>query len=187
MKFNPSFIALSVSALLFSGMTSATITGTSSVELSVVSKVVAGTCTAKVLNGAGTESDEIAFGDVYKSDLVNKSRVEPLKIAFTNCSGVTKATVVAQPLSGTGCSGPNSDGDSFAGGNSVGFEVWSGNVDSGVLLNCYTPPPAQPVTITEGVGEFPMNTRIVIAHGRAITDVKDGIVSAPVTFVVTYP
>lgn len=35
MKFNFTFIALSVSALLFSGMASAAITGTPSVELTI--------------------------------------------------------------------------------------------------------------------------------------------------------
>ena len=56
MKFNFTFIALSVSALLFSGMASAAITGTPSVELTIKSKIVSGTCTAKVLNYAGTAS-----------------------------------------------------------------------------------------------------------------------------------
>ncbi|MER1539018.1 fimbrial protein, partial [Enterobacter hormaechei] len=115
MKFKSTFIALSVSALLFSGMTSAAITGTSSVEMTIKTKVVSGTCTAKVLNGAGTASTEIAFGDVYKSDLVNKTRVEPLKIAFTNCSGVTKATVTAAKGAGGECSGTDKSGDSFSG------------------------------------------------------------------------
>lgn len=45
MKFNFTFIALSVSALLFSGMASAAITGTPSVELTIKSKIVSGTCT----------------------------------------------------------------------------------------------------------------------------------------------
>ncbi len=80
MKFKSTFIALSVSALLYSGMANAAITGTDSVKLTIKSEIVSGTCTAKVLNGAGTASTEIAFGDVYKTDLVNKTRVEPLKL-----------------------------------------------------------------------------------------------------------
>lgn len=105
MKFKSTLIALSVSTLLFSGVVSAAITGTDSVSMTIQTKVVSGTCTAKVLNGAGTASTEIAFGDVYKSDLVNKTRVEPLKISFTNCSGVTKATVAAAKGAGGECSG----------------------------------------------------------------------------------
>lgn len=187
MKMKSTFIALSVSALLFSGMASAAITGTSSVELTIKSKIVSGTCTAEVLNGAGTASSEIAFGDVYKSDLVNKTRVEPLKIAFTNCSGVTKAAVSAASGAGWGCSGPKADGDSYTAGLATGFEIWSGSVDTGVMLSCKTPPAAQEVTITDGAGEFPMNSRIVIAKDRTIADVGTGAVTAPVTFTVTYP
>ncbi|ECH9257989.1 fimbrial protein [Salmonella enterica subsp. enterica] len=187
MKFKSTFIALSVSALLFSGMASAEITGTKSVEMTIKTKVVSGTCTAKVLNDAGTESAEIAFGDVYKSELEDKTRVEPLKIAFTNCSGVTKATVSAIPGAGGGCSGPNVDGDSFSAGLATGFEIWSGVVDTGLLMSCKNPPQPQEINITDGAGEFPMNSRIVIAKGRTIADVGTGAVTAPVTFTITYP
>ncbi|MHB9590887.1 fimbrial protein [Enterobacter mori] len=186
MKMKSTFIALSVSALLFSGMASAEITGTSSVELTIKTKIVSGTCTAKVLNGAGTASTEIAFGDVYKSELVNKTRVEPLKIAFTNCSGVTKAKVSAASGAGGGCSGPKMDGDSYSAGLATGFEIWSGSVDTGVMLSCKRPPAAQEVTIADGSAEFPMNSRIVIAKDRTIADVGTGAVTAPVTFTVSY-
>ena len=186
MKFNTTFIALSVSALLFSGMANA-ITGTSSAEMTFVSTVTSGTCTAKLKNGAGTDATEIAFGDVYKTDLVNKTRVEPLKISFTNCSGVTKAQITAKPGAGNGCSGPKSDGDSYSAGLATGFEIWSGAVDTGVQLKCYAPPAAQEVTISGGIGEFPMNSRIVIAKERTIADVGTGAVTAPVTFTITYP
>ncbi|HGL4049227.1 TPA: fimbrial protein, partial [Enterobacter hormaechei] len=66
------------------------------------------------------------------------------------------------------------------------FEIWSGVVDTGVMLSCKRPPAAQEVTIADGVGEFPMNSRIVIAKDRNIADVGTGAVTAPVTFTVTY-
>lgn len=187
MKFNFAFIALSVSASLFAGMANAAITGVTSAELTVKTQITTGTCQASTKNGAGTTTSTVAFGDVFKSDIANKSRVEPLKITFTNCSGVTKATVAAKPGAGGGCSGSNADGDSYSAGLATGFEVWSGTVDSGVLLSCNTPPSPQEVTITDGAGEFPMNSRLVIAKGRTIADVGTGAASAPVTFVVTYP
>jgi type 1 fimbria pilin len=187
MTFKSAFIALSASTLLFSGMASASITGTSSAEMTFQTTVTAGTCTAKLLNNAGTEASEIAFGDVYKSDLVNKTRIEPLKIAFTNCSGVDKAAVTAAAGPGGSCSGLSNDGDSYSGGLATGFEIWSGVVDSGVLLSCKTPPKAQEVTITDGAGEMPMNSRIVVGNGQTIADVGTGAVTAPVTFTITYP
>ncbi|WP_313773458.1 fimbrial protein [Enterobacter huaxiensis] len=186
MKFNSAFIALSVSAILFSGMANAAITGTGSVEMTFVTTVTSGTCTAKLLNNAGTETTEIGFGDVFKSDLVNKTRVEPLKITFSNCSGVTKASVSAAKGSGGACSGTGMNGDSYSGGLATGFEIWSGVVDTGLLMSCNTPPAAQEVAITGGAGEFPMNSRIVVGQGQTIADVGTGAVTAPVTFTVTY-
>lgn len=191
MKFIPVLFALSVSAILFSGTASA-ITGTESVQMKFTSTVVTGTCTAKLVNSAGTEASEIPFGDVFRSDLTKKSRVEPLKIIFSNCSGVTTAKIFAQPGAGNNCSGSGSDDAAFSGGHGsgVGFEVWSGSVDTGVLLNCGSagnPATTEEVTITNGTGELPMNSRIVLASGKTAENVKPGIVSAPVTFVVTYP
>jgi len=187
MKLNSAFIALSVSAILFSGMANATITGTGSVEMDFVTTVTSGTCTAKLVNNAGTETTQIAFGDVFKSDLVNKTRVEPLKITFSNCSGVTKAAVTAAKGAGGECSGTSKNGDSYSGGLATGFEIWSGTVDTGVLMSCNTPPAAQEITIAGGAGEMPMNSRIVVGQGQTINDVGAGAVTAPVTFTVTYP
>jgi len=118
---------------------------------------------------------------------VNKTRVEPLKISFTNCSGVTKATVSAAKGAGGECSGVNKTGDSYSGGLATGFEIWSGVVDTGELMSCNTPPAAKDVTITDGTGEFPMNSRIVIGQGQTIADVGAGAVTAPVTFTIAYP
>ncbi|EYH98066.1 putative fimbrial protein StaE, partial [Salmonella enterica subsp. enterica serovar Heidelberg str. N653] len=46
---------------------------------------------------------------------------------------------------------------------------------------------AQEVTITNGAGTYPMTSRIVVANGKSLSDVTAGDVTAPVTFVVTYP
>ena len=187
MKLKSTFIALSASAILFTGMANATITGTPSVKMTFLTTVTSGTCTAKLVNSAGTETAEIGFGDVYKSDLVNKSRVEPLKITFSSCSGVTKATVSAAKGTGGACTGsPTANGDSYSGGLATGFEIWSGVVDTGLLMSCNTPPAAQEVTITDGTGEFPMNSRIVIGKDKTISDVGTGAVTAPITFTIAY-
>nr|WP_279115616.1 fimbrial protein [Enterobacter soli] len=187
MKFNSTFIALSVSALLFSGMANAAITGTSSAEMTFVSTVTSGTCTTVTTDGAGASTSEIKFGTVYKSDLVKKSRVEPMSIIFSNCSGVTKAQVTAVPGAIYGCSGPNGDGDSYGAKYSTGFEVWSGAVDSGVLLSCNKTAAPQDVTISGGVGEFPVNTRIVIGKDYTAADLGAGVITSQVSFVITYP
>lgn len=187
MKFNSALIALSVSALLFSEIASADITGTDSVQMTFQTTVTTGTCKAIVVNGEGKNVSTIGYGEVFTSEIAQKTRVVPLKIALSNCSGVSVAKVEAKAGSGGTCSGDNVDGDSYAAGQNAAFEIWGGAVDSGVQLSCKTPPAAQDVTITNGTGEYPMNSRIVVANGKTIDDVTAGAANAPVTFVVTYP
>ncbi|MGK3362773.1 fimbrial protein [Citrobacter portucalensis] len=181
MKLTPALLALSVSAVLFSGVaSSAVISGTTSAKMKFTSTVVTGTCTAKVVDSSGASTAEIKYGDIYRSD-IGKSTV-PLSIQLSNCSGVTSATVAAKPGSGGKCSGKSYDG-----GLKTAFEIWSGAVDTGVQLSCTTPPAAQVVTISNGSGQYPMQSRIVAAEGQTAATVEMGNVSAPVTFVVTYP
>jgi len=183
-KKSSTLIALAVSTGLFSAAASA-ITGTSSVQATFTSTIEAGTCTAQIQSAAGQPISTLAFGDVFKSDLVNQTRSEPFKIAFSGCAGVKSATIQAIPGSGGGCSGPNVNGPSFAAGHGTGFEVWKGVPDSGFLMNC-NDKSQQNILIGGGTATVDMAARIVIAFERNINNVTTGDVSAPVTFVVTY-
>lgn len=184
MKFNSALLALSVSAVLFSGMACAAINGTPSVKMKFVTTVTTGTCTAVVLDGSGKNVSTIAYGEVYKSEIGTKT--VPLKIQFSHCSGVSNARVQAKAGSNGSCSG-----ESYYAGSATetAFEIWggAGGVTSGIKLACTTPPAAQEVTIANGTGEYPMTSRIVVADGKSIGEVKAGNASAPVTFVVSYP
>lgn len=51
MKFTSALITLSVSAVLFSGVVRAAITGTDSVQMTFKTTVTTGTCKAIVVNG----------------------------------------------------------------------------------------------------------------------------------------
>ncbi|OXM27589.1 fimbrial protein [Salmonella enterica] len=183
-KKTSTLLALAVSTGLFSIAANA-ITGTTSVQATFTSTVEAGTCTAQIQNAGGQVITTLPFGDVFKSDLVAQSRSEPFKIVFSGCAGVKSASVQATPGAGGGCTGPNTDGDSFSAGNATGFEVWKGVAASGTLLNCNTKP-VQNVSISSASAAVDMAARIVIAKSRTIADVTAGNVSAPVTFVVTY-
>ncbi|KUQ60158.1 fimbrial protein [Enterobacter bugandensis] len=185
-KKSSTLIALAVSTGLFSVAASA-ITGTSSVQATFTSTIEAGTCTAQIQSAAGQPISTLAFGDVFKSDLVAQTRSEPFKIAFSGCAGVKSATITATPGTGGGCSGGNSDGDSFAAGHATGFEVWKGDADNGTLMICDTPRRVpQTVTISSSTTNVDMTARIVLAKGKNINQVTPGEASAPVTFVVTY-
>ena len=169
---------------LFSAAASANTVPTS-LQATFTSTIEAGTCTAQIRDAAGKPISTLAFGDVFKSDLTAQSRSEPFNLFLTDCIGVKTATIQAQKGAGGGCSGANSDGDTFAAGNATAFEIWNGTAGSGMQMSCINPAD-QKVTISSGSGQLDLAARIVIAHGRTIDDVTTGNVSAPVTFVVTY-
>lgn len=179
------FLGSVIGALLFTSPSFASITGTSSVSATFTSTISAGTCTAQIQNASGQAINTLDFGDVFKSDLVNQSRSEPFKVAFTDCVGVKSASYQVIPGAGGGCSGPSSDGDSFSAGNATGFEVWQGESATGTLLSCNSKP-AQSLPISGRTLDVDFASRIVIAKGRTIANVTAGSVSAPVTFVITY-
>lgn len=183
-NWNSTLIALAISAGLVSVNANA-ITGTTSVQATFTSTIEAGTCTAQIQNASGQAIDTLAFGDVFKSDLVNQSRSEPFKVAFSGCAGVKSATLQATAGSGGTCSGNSSDGDSFSAGKATGFEVWKGEASSGTLLSCNTKP-TQTVNINGATASVDMAARIVIAKDKTIADVTTGDVTAPVTFIVSY-
>lgn len=179
------FLSGVAGVLLFSTPSFAAITGTSSVSATFTSTVLAGTCTAQIQDTSGKPINALDFGDVFKSDLVQQSRSEPFKVAFSECLGVKSASYQVIPGSGGGCSGPSSDGDSFSAGNATGFEVWQGESATGTLLSCNTKP-TQSITISDSTLDVDFASRIVIAKGRTIANVTAGNVQAPVTFVITY-
>ncbi|WKZ91378.1 fimbrial protein [Chimaeribacter arupi] len=182
-------ISMTVSAGIFClGIAAPALAGTDSVTMTFESVIEAGTCAAQIQNGAGTVINELNFGNVYKSDLVNKSRVEPFKLVFSNCSGVVKANYSATKSAGSGCSGPSADGPSFTGtgtATAVAVELWKGEADNGTALVCSNPPP-QNVSITSGGASVDMNARMVIAYQRSIDNVTAGDTTIPLTFAVTY-
>lgn len=177
-------IALAISGSLFAAGANA-ITGTTSVKATFTSTVEAGTCSAQIQSAGGQPISTLAFGDVYKSELVAKTRSEPFKIAFSDCAGVKSASITATPGAGSGCSGTQGKGDSFAAGHVTAFEVWKGQADSGTLMSCNSRN-VQTVSLDSAAANVDMVARIVVASGRSINDVTTGDVSAPVTFVVTY-
>ncbi|MCQ8076860.1 fimbrial protein, partial [Salmonella enterica] len=73
MKFTSALITLSVSAVLFSGVVRAAITGTDSVQMTFKTTVTTGTCKAIVVNGDGKNVSTIGYGETYKSDLNKKA------------------------------------------------------------------------------------------------------------------
>lgn len=127
---------LSLSAILFSATTTAAITGTDDVEMTFNATLTSTTCNAQIIDMAGTPTSIIDYGDVFKSEIANKSRVVQFKINYTDCSGISSLDIKAKPGAGGSCSGVNADGNSYAAGNNAAFELWYGNVDRDVEMLC---------------------------------------------------
>lgn len=185
MKPNVTFIALALSAGLLSSVGhAATISGTSSLNATFKTTVVPGTCVAKIKDAAGEEATEIKFNDVFKSDLINKSRTEAFKVDFSDCSGVKTIGVTATPGAGSTCS--NATSANFGATNNTAFELWNGVVDSGVKLDCTTQPVQKIALAGNASADFDMNARIVVADDKTLSDVTPGDVTSQVTFTVVY-
>ncbi|EAO2685137.1 fimbrial protein [Salmonella enterica] len=185
MKLTPLFTALSVSAAFYCAGASA-ITGTDSVEMTLETEITRGTCTAQVVDAAGTPTDTISYGEVFVSDIAQKSRTVPFAIQFTNCSGIASVGIKAKPGAGGSCSGDDQKGNSYAAGNNAAFELWAGEVDRGTQFTCSAKYAVTDLDINAGEGIYDFTSRIVVASGKTAADVIPGAVSAPITFTLTY-
>ncbi|EBX1353133.1 fimbrial protein [Salmonella enterica subsp. enterica serovar Okatie] len=178
------FTVLSLSATLFSATTLAA--GTSSVEMTFEAELTSTTCKAQIVDAQGTPTSVIDYGEVFKSEIANKSRVVKFSIHYSDCSGVSGIILDAKPGSGGTCSGVNADGNSYAAGKNAAFELWLGDVDRGTELLCSGSYDIFPWMPSKDNSDLPISSRIVVAKGFDIKDVNEGAVSAPITFVSTY-
>ena len=83
----------------YSSVPLADITGTTSVQATFTSTIEAGTCTAQIQSAGGQAISTLAFGDVFKSDLVAQTRSEAFKIAFPVAAAVVPARILTAILS----------------------------------------------------------------------------------------
>ncbi|EDW2792894.1 fimbrial protein [Salmonella enterica] len=186
MKFTTLFTLLPVSAVFFCAAASASINGTPSAEMTFEAELTSTTCNAQITDAQGAPTDTIDYGEVYKSEIANKSRVVPFRIVVTACSGVDSVDLKVKPGGGGSCSGDASDGDSYAAGNNAAFELWLDEVDNGVELTCASPFALTPLSVLSGEADYDVYSRIVVANGKEIKDVTSGAVTAPITFTLTY-
>ncbi|HAE2267807.1 TPA_asm: fimbrial protein [Salmonella enterica subsp. salamae serovar 60:g,m,t:z6] len=191
MKLSTILTILPISAIFFCAAASAAIDGTDSVEMTFQAELTNTSCTAQITDAQGTPTNTISYNEVYKSEIAAKSRVVPFKIIISACSGVDYVNLDTNPGTGGTCSG-GASGDAYTAATSDGsdsnaaFELWSGGVDNGVKLNCGSPFVLFNRSVTEGSAEYDIDSRLVLASGKSVSDVINGDVSAPVTFVLTY-
>ncbi|AXM03726.1 MULTISPECIES: fimbrial protein [Escherichia] len=170
--------------------------GTTSATLTVDSIVTMGTCTSTLLDTNDTQISTVAFGDVYISELVNKSKKKAFKIRFSDCAGIPgkKAKVKLSPRT-PGCATNNA---AFANKSSNGpatnaaVEVWTtitpGENES-VQFNCSTvntqTVDLSTVTVTRPY-DYNLSAQMIIANGGTVSSVTPGDFLSPATFTITY-
>ncbi|HCM1942777.1 TPA: fimbrial protein [Salmonella enterica subsp. salamae serovar 30:g,m,s:e,n,x] len=193
MKLSTILTILPVSAVFFCAAAFAAIDGTDSVEMTFQAELTNTSCTAQITDAQGTPTNTISYGEVYKSEIAAKSHVVPFKIIISACSGVVYVNLDTNPGTGGTCSG-GASGSAYTAATTDGsdsnaaFELWSGSADDndGVQLNCGSPFMLFNRSVTEGGAEYDIESRLVLASGKSVSDVINGDVSAPVTFVLTY-
>lgn len=179
-----------------------TYASTTSASLTVNSNLTMGTCSAKILDTSDTEINIVAFNNVYISELVAKSKVQPFKIRFSDCAGLPgkSAQLVLAPRN-VGCAGGMSNTAGFSnklnsttdGGSSrAAVEVWTTTSPEGTgskQFNCYQ---RNVINVdlsnasTTQPYDFDLSARMIIAEGWSVNDVLPGSFLSPTTFTITY-
>ena len=180
-----------------------TYASTTSASLTVNSNLTMGTCSAKVVDTSGAVIDTVVLGNVYISELVAKSKVQPFKIRFSDCAGLPgkSAQLVLAPRANVGCAGGWSNTAAFSnklsstteGGSSrAAVEVWTTTSPEGngsEQFNCYQ---RNVINVdlsnasTTQPYDFDLSARMIIAEGWSVNDVLPGRFLSPTTFTITY-
>ncbi|EAZ4877186.1 fimbrial protein [Salmonella enterica] len=191
MKFSTLLTVLPISAVFFCAAASAAITGTDSVQMTFQAELTSTTCNARIADAQGVSTNIINYGEVYKSEIAAKSHVVPFKIMFSECSGVTSVNFDIKPGAGGSCSG-GASGNAYTAATAEGsdsnaaFELWIYGVDQGVELTCGSPFSFMNMSVTGGYLEYDIDSRLVLASGKSVSDVINGDVSAPITIFLSY-
>ncbi|MED9723771.1 fimbrial protein [Escherichia marmotae] len=173
------------------GMNTANAT-TDSLDLTVVTKVTAGTCSAELQENSKTVTD-IDFQDVFIPEVISGNKAKSFNLILSNCAATPSAELTLKPASGSTCDGAAGAGEAFANSSvatpkaaAVAVEVWgSANAGSGTQLKCKTAN-AFPVTIVGKSVTVPLSARLIRDSGKANADVTAGEFSSQAVFDITY-
>lgn len=189
-------LAVSTAALLLCTASLHAADDKNALKLDIKTRVQIGTCKAELQNTGGSVITSIAFGNIYKSELANKLKVQNFQLAFSNCAGLVQkqAKMRLEPTAPAGCAGPTANSANFAnvltnGSAASSVEVWMNQPDSGVALHCFNKP-EQTINLDGATGLaqkiVPLSARMAIAPGKTLADVTAGEFSTRATFIITY-
>lgn len=170
--------------------------GTTSASLTVDTIVTMGTCTATLLDTTDKPISTVAFGDVYISELANKSKKKAFKIRFSDCAGIPgKAAKLKLSPRTPGCAANNvafANKSSNGPASNAAVEVWTTNTPGGngsVQFNCSTVN-EQTVNLSTATVSKPydynLSAQMIIANGGTVSSVTPGDFLSPATFTISY-
>lgn len=168
--------------------------GTTSATLTVNSEITMGTCTTTLLDDNNKQSTTVAFGDVYISELVAKSKIKKFKIRFSGCAGIPdKSAKVKLSPRIAGCAGTafaNKSSNNPA--TNAAVEVWTTDTpdkNGSTQFNCSTTntltAPLDTATVNTPY-DYPLSARMVVANNGQASTVSPGDFYSPATFTITY-
>lgn len=173
--------------------------GTAQLDLTVEANITAGTCASSVIMGE-TETNTIAMGNVYLSEVLARSKSQPFKLRFSDCAGLQnkKAELVVAP-NGVACPGASGTDGQFPNAstattkaNKVAIEVWTTSSPGGtgaVKLHCWTKN-KQTIDLSSATQttpvDYPLSALMVPENGGTVSSITAGDFFSPTTFTITY-
>lgn len=175
------------------------IAGQNALEMTFSTTIIPSTCMATLHDSSGKANGTVDVGDVYISEIVNKTNSRAFSLVFSDCVGLVKKMATVTLVAKTGCDGASASGNGFRNAltgsddaANVAAEVWTTNTPGGSGSQQFSC--AKPVSVQvdqSSVSEettvvFPLSTRIVLASGSTIADLQTGAFSTQAMFTITY-
>lgn len=173
--------------------------GTNALEMTVSTTITPTTCQATLHDSGGKANGIVDVGDIYISQIVNKTNSRPFSLVFSNCVGLAKKQATVTLTAKTGCDGDAGVGNGFRNAlngsddaASVSAEVWTTSTPASSgskQLSCANPT-QQLIDLAQASDEttvvLPLSTRIVLSSGTTIADLHTGSFSTQGLFTITY-
>lgn len=171
------------------GMSSAQ--ATSSLDLTIETKITAGTCNA-VINDGTKNTTDIDFQSVYIPEVISKSKTKTFDLVISGCAATSQADLTLQPAQGSTCDNAG-NGEAFgnasvdvAKAEAVAVEVWgSATAGSGTQMKCKSKT-VLPITMVNNAATIPLSARLVTETNKASTAIRAGDFSSQAVFDITY-
>jgi len=180
------FLSALILSLLLPPSARALVRGAGSLQAVFTSTIVSGTCSSAIKSASGADitNGSLDFGDIYKNDVVQKTKIENFHLSFTHCTGVSGATVTTNAGAAGACSGTAFSSTTDTTGAAV--EIWTGSAVSGTQLNCASAATTKQTFNPNTSPDLALSARMVLADSKTSAELKSGTFSAPVVFTVEY-